>query len=187
MHFKNKENIENQVPSFVFPYLKEYHSLEDFFPYIRYKILSDPNLNQYETVDERIVNRLKTKIASAQTLEEFINQVKTKYYTYNRLMRMCSHILFSFTKEENQKWQNTHYLRILGFNEKGQQYLKEIKKDVSIPIITNYSNCKNQELDLEFRVTKILSLVQGSSLLEDELKRGPIMISKKESINFHFR
>ncbi len=174
MHLKNKENIENQVPAFVLPYLKEYHSLEDFFPYIRYKILSDANLNQYETVDERIINRLQKKIESSQTLEEFINQTKTKYYTYNRLMRMCSHILFSFTKEENQRLQDVYYLRILGFSEKGRKYLNAIKKDISIPIITNYSNNKNHELDLDLRITKILSLIKGNSLLEDELTKGPI-------------
>ena len=90
-------------------------------------------------------------------------------------MRMCSHILFSFTKEENQKLQNIFYLRILGFSKDGRNYLSKLKKNVEVPIITNYSNDKENYLELEIRITKILSILKGNQFLEEEIKRKPII------------
>lgn len=174
-HLKKKENIEDTVPEYVKRFLKNPIFLSDFFPYLKYKILSEENLEKYETVDERISNRLKEKIVNSDSLEDFLNQTKTKYYTYNRLMRMCSHILFSFTKEENKKLQNDFYLRILGFSDSGRRYLKEKKKEIDIPILTNYSNDKKNQLALEIRITKILSLIKGNSFLEEEIIRKPII------------
>ncbi len=174
-HLKSKENIKNTVPEYVKKFLKNPIFLSDFFPYLKYKIISEENLEKYETVDERISNRFKEKMLNSNSLEEFLNQTKTKYYTYNRLMRMCSHILFSFTKEENQRLQNDLYLRILGFSDTGRNYLRKRKKEIEIPILTNYSNDKKQQLELEIRIAKILSLLKGNSFLEEEIRRKPII------------
>lgn len=171
---KENRSIENTVPEIVKKYLTHPIFLSDFFPYLKYKILSEECLDKYETVDERISHRLKEKVIHSNSLDEFLNVTKTKYYTYNRLMRMCSHILFSFTKEENQKLQNSFYLRILGFSELGRKYLSEKKKNIDIPIVTNYSNDKYNHLELEIRITKILSLLKGNKFLEEEIKRKPI-------------
>ncbi len=175
IHLKNSESIENTVPDYVRPFLKNSVFLNDFFPYLKYKIISEENLENFETVDERISNRFKEKMLNSNSLEEFLNQTKTKYYTYNRLMRMCTHILFSFTKEENKKLQNDFYLRILGFSDSGRDYLKKRKKEIDIPILTNYSNDKKNQLALEIRITKILSLIKGSAFLEEEISRKPII------------
>lgn len=172
-HLKESKSIDDTVPNFGKDFLKSPIFLSDFFPYIKYKILSEPNLEKYETVDERISNRFKEKILISNSLEEFLEKTKTKYYTYNRLMRMCSHILFSFTKEENKQYQDIYYLRILGFSTNGRTYLKEKKKEIDIPILTNYSNDKKNLLALEIRITKILSLIKGKSFLEEEIKRKP--------------
>ena len=86
---------------------------------------------------------------------------------------MFIHIITSFQKSEitNNK---VSYIRILGFNKKGKNYLNTIKKDISIPLITGYKNINNEMLNLEYRVTLIYSiLVNDESLIEKELK-GPI-------------
>ena len=86
---------------------------------------------------------------------------------------MFIHIITSFQKSEitNDK---VSYIRILGFNKKGKNYLNAIKKDISIPLITGYKNINNEMLNLEYRVTLIYSiLVNDESLIEKELK-GPI-------------
>ncbi len=175
---KEKISVEDTIPPLVLKYLTNTVFLEDFFPYLKYKILSEEHLEIYETVDDKICNRLKSKILDSNNLEDFINQTKTKYYTYNRLMRMCSHILFSFTKEENKVLRKQLYIRILGFSELGRNYLHQKKKEITIPIITNYSNDSQNLLALEIRITKILSLVKGKEFLEEEIKRKPIY--KKE-------
>ena len=177
---KNKESIENTIPPIVLQYLERPIFLENYFPFIKYKILSEENLEKYETVDDKVCNRLKDKILNSENLEDFLSKMKTKYYTYNRLMRMCTHILFSFTKEENKKGRNQFYLRILGFSEVGRNYLNQKKKEIYVPIITNYSNDSENMLELEIRITKILSLIKGNEFLEEEIKRKPIY--KKEGV-----
>lgn len=178
-HLEKEKSIENTVPPFVVPFLKPTISLEHFFPYLKYKILTEKNLEIYETVDERIGNRMKKNILDCDNLEQFLTLMKTKYYTYNRLTRMCCHILFAFTKEENKRIQNDFYLRILGFSEKGKQYLNKVKKKIEIPILTNYSNDKQNKLELEIRVTKILSLKMGKEFLKNELTGKPIYKAEK--------
>ena len=55
---KQKESITNYVPRKTIK-LIENISLEDLFPFIKYKILTDMDLSKYLTVDEGIENRLK--------------------------------------------------------------------------------------------------------------------------------
>jgi hypothetical protein len=45
---------------------------------------------------------------------------------------MLLHILIGLTKEDNKKC-TLDYIKILGFNTKGQQYLNNIKKDIILP------------------------------------------------------
>ena len=86
-------------------------SLENLFPYIKYKILTDLDLSRYLTVDEGIENRLKEKIIDSNTLEELILSIKTKRYTYNKITRMLIHILIGLPKEIN-KLANIEYIKI---------------------------------------------------------------------------
>ena len=77
------------------------------------------------------------------------------------------HILVGYTKEDNKKDYN--YIRVLGFNELGKKHLNKIKKDIEIPIITNYSNSKGL-LDLEYKVNSIIysKLNNQKQLLQKE-------------------
>ena len=91
---------------------------------------------------------------------------------------MFLHILCGFTKEEANQMQHIEYIRILGFNEKGKNYLKKIKKESKFPIITNYSSLKNNEmLKLEQRISSIYSLeVKNSNeLIQKEFQWNPFI------------
>ena len=76
--------------------------------------------------------------------------------------------LFSFTKEEATKYQDINYIRVLGFNKNGRQYLNSIKKEVDVPILTNYSNDDNNYLRFEMRVAKVLSILKGIDFINQE-------------------
>ena len=45
---------------------------------------------------------------------------------------MLLHILIGLTKEDNKKCK-LDYLKILGFSSKGQEYLKSIRKNITLP------------------------------------------------------
>jgi predicted nucleotidyltransferase len=110
-------------------------------------------LDEIQTVDEGIENRVRKYIIQAKSLDDLILKVKTKRYTYNKLNRMFTHILCNFTKGEAGSFKNIEYIRILGFNNNGRQIIKDIKNDIDVPIITNFYDIKNPMLDIEFRST----------------------------------
>ena len=85
----------------------------------------------------KIIPRIKKYINQSNTLDELILNIKTKNYTYNKLKRMFIQILMSITKEELRQI-DINYIRVLGFNDKGQELLSQIsKKNRKLEIITS--------------------------------------------------
>lgn len=166
----NNKNIENFTPK----YTNISFNTTPYFKYLKYKILAEGNqINKYQTVEEGIENRINKFILESNSLEELINKVKTKRYTYNKLNRMFNHILCGFTKEEAANMQEITYIRVLGFNCKGRNYLNTIKKIVSLPIITNCKNKNDKMLLLEHRITNIYNLI--NNINDNEVLRKPII------------
>lgn len=146
-------DIKKYVPIETYSKLSDLHFNENYFDLLKYKIISEINsLNRYVNVDEGIENRIKKYIYDATSLDELIMNVKTKRYTYNKLNRMFTYILCGFTKEENIK--ELEYIRVLGFNKKGKEYLKKVKNFSKLPIISGYSN-KYKMLDIEMKTSYI--------------------------------
>ena len=82
----NNEDISNQVPEYTLRYLHNLRYIEDYYPYLKYKIISEINtLDKYQTVDKNIIPRIKKYIYQSNTLEELILSIKSKNYTYNKL------------------------------------------------------------------------------------------------------
>ena len=153
---KEKKDIKKYIPKESKDLLVRFNE-EEYFKLLKYKILSETNLEKYQTVDEGLDNKLKKEINNSKELYDFINKIKSKRYTYNKISRMLTHILCSFTKEENKK--DINYIRVLGFSSKGRKYLNKIKKEVNIPIITNVNKENIKLLDLELRVDNIYNLI----------------------------
>ena len=88
----------------------------------------------------------------------------------------------NYTKEEAHQNQDVLYLRLLGFSQRGRKYLNEIKKEFTIPLLTNYSNDKNHLLDLDFRAIQIYSLVleNASDFIKQEYQKMVIVRNNKD-------
>lgn len=158
---RNKKDIKKLVPKETYKYLNDdTYFIEDYFDYLKYQIITNINhLNIFQTVDEGIENRIKKYIYDAKDIDDLINKIKTKRYTYNKIRRMLTHILCNFTKEEASKFKNIEYIRILGFSNKGQKYLNSIKKNINIPLLSKFSKNDNDMLALEFRTTCIYASI----------------------------
>lgn len=177
---KNNSDVSKQVPDYVLPFLNNLHFIDDYFSYLKYNILNNmDNLDCFQTVDEGIDNRIKKYIVNSKSLDELILKIKTKRYTYNKINRMFTHILCNFTKEEASLFKDIEYIRVLGFSNNGRLYLNRIKKDIDVPIITNFSSIKNKMLDIEFRTTCVYACLLNEkdkiNLIESEYKNSPIM------------
>ena len=166
---KKKESITNYVPRKTIK-LIENISLEDLFPFIKYKILTDMDLSRYLTVDEGIENRLKEKIIEANNSEDFISSVKTKRYTYNKITRMLVHILTSLPKDIN-KLASIEYIKILGFNKKGREYLHNLKEDLEISLIPIPNSLQYK---YELIAAQVYSLISKNKILIYEKSNKPI-------------
>lgn len=169
---KNEIDIKEHVPEFVLPYLKDLHNIEDYFPFLKYKIITEKDLSIYNTVDEGIDKRLKKEIKNVESLQELIEKIKSKRYTYNKITRTLLHILCNLTKEEAKENDKITYLRILGFNSNGRFYLNQIKKTLDIPLISKINKNKDPMLELEIRTTDIYALPlkgeKSKKLIEQE-------------------
>ena len=173
-------NIRNKIKEKIdiAPYLPKSSSAkiininyDKYFTLLKYKILTDNNLNNYLDVDEGIEYRLKKYINEVNSIEELIKKVKTKRYTYNKINRIFIHILLSLTKEDNLK-AKLDYLNILGFNPKGKNYLKKVKKDLNLPLNRHVNSLIFQ---YELKASLIYDLINDTNTYNFELKNKPII------------
>ena len=171
---QNNIEFKNKVPNNVYKLLKNKKIDNKYFEYLKYKILSEDNLDKYLDVDEGLSVRIKESIYKSNSLEELINNIKTKRYTYNKISRMLNHILCSLTKEEIKNNKEQEYIRILGFTKVGQNYLKNIKKDIKLPILNKYDTNKYKTLSIEKRVSDIYSIIY-EDITNYEIKNKPII------------
>lgn len=171
---KENKDVNQYLAKNTTNYIYKNLNIESYFPYLKYKIITTPDLSIYQTVDEGLENRIKKTIHTSNNWNELINNIKTKRYTYNKINRMLIHILTNFTKEEASNL-NIDYIRILGFNTKGKKHLNKIKKELDLPIITNYKPNISKLLDIELRATSIYSLPLNNNLIKLEYSKKPII------------
>lgn len=181
---EENKDVSSLVPDFVLEKFSELHFKEDYFKFLKYKIMLDDNLERYQTVDEGLGFKLKKEIISSTSYDELIEKIKSKRYTQNRINRMLNHILCNFTKEKKSKCQDLEYIRILGFNDKGQIFINKNKKKCDLPIISNFSKNKSVMMEQEFIATlvyaSILDEKRKKELIEKEYKYHP---KYKEKMN----
>lgn len=172
---KKKKNVKKYVPKYSYKYLDNPLFIEDYFDYLKYKIISSNDLTIYQGVDDNISNRIKKYVNESNTIDQLLNLIKTKRYTYNRLKRTLTYILFSITKEDCSNL-DLEYIRVLGFDRKGKKVLNKIKKDINIPILTNYDD---KYLSKDLNINNIISLNKKiknkKSFIEKEYKEKPII------------
>ena len=173
-------DIKDYVPNYTYEKVKStpLSFQENYFKFLKYKIMLEDNLDKYQTVDEGFGSKIKKEIINAVSWEDLINRVKTKRYTYNKINRMLTHILCDFTKEDKEKVKNLEYIRILGFSKKGREYINSIKKDIDIPLITNFQRKKPKALEIEFKSTCVYASIFNEEykkeLIEKEYKNNPM-------------
>ena len=176
---KKKQDIRAYLPKETLQYLKPYHTIENYYPFLKYKILTEmKDLDMYQSVDEGLGARMKKFIVMSKTYDELIENIKTKRYTYQKIGRMLTHILCNFSKDDADDLRKLKYIRVLGFSSKGQQYLNAYKKKIDLPIITTFKKM-NPMLEMELRATctyaSILDEEDKQALIEAEYKQKPIM------------
>ena len=164
----NNEKIDKYIPNYNKEYIKNI-DFDKLFELLKYKILTSKDLSIYLDVDEGIEFRLKKVINNCQNINNLIENIKSKRYTYNKIRRMLIHILIGYTKEDNKSI-NLDYIKVLGFNNTGKKYLNSIKKEL------NYSTTalKNSLVyHYELLASSIYDLITNDNTLEFEHENKP--------------
>lgn len=177
----NLAKLSAYVPEATLATLKTQRLLtwDDFFPYLKYKLLSTTpaRLGEIYGMAEGIEYRLKEqmeRLPSTADFDQWLKAVKTKRFTYTRLSRLACTLLLELTPAEVKEYNKVPYMRLLGFNAKGQQVLSQAKKTSTHQIIAKVSkDDKNAAYRVDYRAGKIYQL---QNQLEQDLKRAPIRI-----------
>ena len=168
---KNGEDISKYVPAFVDNKVGTIN-YDKFYELLKYKILTDDDLSKYVTVDEGIENRIIEGVNKTENIEDLIEFIKTKRYTYNKIKRMLVHILLGFTKEDNFN-KNLDYIKVLGFTKNGKNYLNKFRKELKGTLGIKYDTIIYK---YEIRSAHIYSLLTEEEVLEYEKRNKPIFI-----------
>lgn len=156
---------------YVPPYVKEYlsNTLDNdlLIPFIKFNIINN-NLKELAESTEGIENRLKN--IRGNTIEEMVKSLKTKRYSESKIRRLLIDCCFNI-KKTNVLDSITNYnsLRILGFNENGQNILKELKDNANI--YTNIKEGINNTFDFEIKIAKTLDLIYHTNFTNQEITK----------------
>ena len=143
--------IKNLVPEFSYKILEEnfgvFSCLSDFYDLIKYNIIKNySELKNIQDLEVGLENRLYKYSLENLSFEDFFNEVLTKRITISRLQRILLHSLFGLTKTITEKIKNkVPFVKILGFSERGQEYLNYLKKSENYnerKILTSNRNLK---------------------------------------------
>ncbi|MBQ5587416.1 MAG: nucleotidyltransferase [Selenomonadales bacterium] len=147
--------LASYIPPATHSYLTRFYeenggipSLERLSPFV-FGLLATTDkkrLSQTVGISEGLENKFLSASHTATSLEELLDLVKTKRYPRTRLTRTVLHYLFGTTQESVSHFDEIgpQYIRILGMNERGQDYLRTRKKTMSVPIITKLTPFFNQ-------------------------------------------
>lgn len=168
------------VPATTLAILKDAQltSWADFWPALRYQLVSGDvaDLRQMYQITEGVEYRLKRAALPSATFADFMHAVKTKRYTYTRLQRQSAYLLGQMKPAEMDP--QPQYLRVLGYSAAGQQYLHQIKKQVSLPLISRADRDWQQGPgELDDRLGALRTLITG---IPQDYGRIPVKITFSE-------
>lgn len=170
-NINNLEKIKNTIPKNTYNAItnQKLHQKQDYFNYLKYKILTEKDLTKYHLVEQDLAIKLKKEIINSTNYDNLIQSVKSKHQTYSKISRALLHILCNYTKIQAKKNKKIKYIRLLGFNQEGKNYLNKQKKHLTLPIISKISKDKDPMLELELNTTKIYTLPYENQ--KDEYKK----------------
>lgn len=152
------------------------------------------NVMQYPDVSKEIAGRLyksamdmitrtvpqrsESKDNGLFSFGSLCEHIKTKEVPLSRIKRALVRITLGLDKKHMKKYSNAPYIRVLGFDKKGQEYLSYIRKTVEVPLITKTADYKEILLD-DIHAANIYNMIVAGKYGVKELGdfvRGPVRV-----------
>lgn len=133
-------------------------------------------LCSYVDVNSELAARIYSFFDGSLCLYDFIQNIKCRQYTFSRISRCIFHIILNIKNSQKNKFEaeTVPYIRILGFDYKGRQYLNQIKKSVSVPIITKTADYKDLIREDTFAASIYNQIVYNKfgTILKDDYRQS---------------
>ena len=148
-----KENREDKVLRAQLSYVRfdeeEYQNDWSYYWSLLKSIIlrsTDEDLRAIYQMEEGIENRLKEAIRTTTSIEECLQYLKNKRWSWARLQRLLVYVLLGVTKKEMEDYWGRKVEQgvVLGFTSTGQEWLKQMRKVESFQLITNYASHKDE-------------------------------------------
>ena len=154
---------------------------EKLWPFLKYQLITQSieELKLIYQMVEGLEYRLKDAAKSSSCFDDFMMKVKSKRYTWTRIQRLCLYVLLQIKEKDVTSVWNETYIRVLGFNSKGRQFLKEKKDKSTLPIITNINKKNEKLLSLDIKAGMIYSLIQNNKE-EQDYYQSPIYLKEEK-------
>ena len=124
---------------------------EEIFKIVKYKILTEKKEKIMEIYDitEEIYARIYGTMLNSQKYIEFLKNTKSRNLSNKRVERIILNILLNI-KADMMDFE-INYVRILGFNKKGQEYLKEIRENNKIENFNMENNFQKKNIFVNWK------------------------------------
>lgn len=152
---------------------------DDMLPFIKHKYFATRNkFENLPDVTEGIDNKIHKAIEKYNNIDDVIQNVKSKRFTYSRISRILCQYFIGFDTLDSKllRSQQCPYARILGFNNTGKSILKHLKKHTSIPIYTKLPKEINECISLDLNATKAYSIINKNINPNNDYLVSPIII-----------
>ena len=180
---KNGIDVSNTTPMAQTLKNNDAITWDAYFTYIQTKLisLSQSDLAEIFLIDEGLENHLSKQIRLAKDYESFMQASISRRYTRARIQRALTHLLTHTKKSEIKKLGPITTLRVLGFNQKGQTYLKQFRAIEDVHIASRFNQVPASYRQLEMRATLVyahaLDVDERLKLIQREIE-GPILYKK---------
>ncbi|MBV0929823.1 nucleotidyltransferase [Lentilactobacillus sp. IMAU92037] len=137
---------------------------DQFWPMLRFELVETPinELHNIYQMTEGIEYRLKRCAIKATSFRDFLRLVKTKRYTYTRIQRLCTYVLVHAYPQDMLV--KPSYIRLLGFSRNGRIYLNQVKKQLSLPLITKINEDVVQDyIEMDFKSGMLFQMINQVS------------------------
>ena len=153
----------------------EYKKIKDeMFKLIKYRMLIEEKEKILEIFDmtEDLYLRIFNTILITNDYETFSKKIKAKNISLKRIDRILLNILLDIRKLD----ENIDYIRVLGFNEIGREYLKKLKKEEKDIIFVNWKDIeKSKEICRQKIKIEKNTFILKEMILNEKEKLNPII------------
>lgn len=153
------QDISSSIPNYNYNFFKPSDLENNLYKLLQYNLINNESIENIKGINEGIQNRLLNFINEKDYLN-FINNVKTKRYTINKIKRLILYILLEVNKKFEDQF--VYYLRVLGMNEVGKKHISSLPKEIKKNIITSFKNIDNELVNIELASTKLYGIITNN-------------------------